>query len=237
MAREMTKNALAVRVRLVRSPRRNPQFVLDVDVEFPPGVTVIFGPSGAGKSTLLDCIAGLLKPQKGKIAAGNETLFDAEGRIDCRPEHRRIGYVFQSLALFPHMSVQENVTYGLENLSPAQRQQRAAEILAAFRIEKLGSSKPGELSGGEQQRVALARSLVTQPRVLLLDEPMTGLDAELKTSIAQDLLAWNTEHKIPILYVTHSKDEAAALGGRMVLLKNGRVTQRMETTTSAQEVR
>jgi len=101
----------------------------------------------------------------------------------------------------------------------------------------LGSSKPGELSGGEQQRVALARSLVTQPRVLLLDEPMTGLDAELKTSIAQDLLAWNTEHKIPILYVTHSEDEAAALGGRMVLLKNGRVTQRMETTTSAQEVR
>ena len=119
---------------------------------------------------------------------------------------------------------------------PAEQQsQHAGEILSAFHIEGLRSRKPGELSGGEQQRVALARSLVTQPRVLLLDEPMTGLDAELKTSITQDLLAWNDEHRIPILYVTHSKEEAAALGGRMIFLKNGKVVEQAGTTRPTQQ--
>jgi molybdate transport system ATP-binding protein len=225
MAGEMTHSALTVRVHVERSPRRSPKFVLDVALDFPPGVTVIFGPSGAGKSTLLDCIAGLLNPQSGKIAVNSATLFDSDATINVRSEHRRIGYVFQSLALFPHMSVLRNVTYGLANLAPEQQTQRASEILAAFRIDAFAARKPGELSGGEQQRVALARALVTQPRILLLDEPMTGLDSNLKTSITQDLLSWNAQHKIPILYVTHSKDEAAALGGRMVFLKNGRLAE------------
>lgn len=221
----MTQAALAIRVHLERSPKSNPKFILDVALEFSPGVTIVFGPSGAGKSTLLDCIAGLLKPQKGKITVENETLFDADTRLDLRPEQRHIGYVFQSLALFPHMTVQENVTYGLANLSPEEQNQRADEILTAFRTESLRSRKPRELSGGEQQRVALARSLVTQPRILLLDEPLTGLEADLKSSITHDLLAWNEQQKVPILYVTHSKEEAAALGGRMIYLRDGRVTQ------------
>jgi molybdate transport system ATP-binding protein len=231
MAGEMTRPALTVQVHLERPPRAKPRFVLDVALEFATGVTMIFGPSGAGKSTLLDCIAGLLKPQKGKIAARDEMLVDSDANIDVRPERRHIGYVFQSLALFPHMSVHDNVTYGLANLPAEEQNQRASGILSAFHIEGLRSRKPGELSGGEQQRVALARSLVTQPRVLLLDEPMSGLDAELKTSIIQDLLAWNDEHKIPILYVTHSKEEAAAVGGRMIVLKNGKVTERAESTS------
>jgi molybdate transport system ATP-binding protein len=237
MAGEMTQPALMVNVHLERPSRSNPKFVLDVALEFPTGATIIFGPSGAGKSTLLDCIAGLLKPHRGKITTGDETLFDTEAGIEIRPERRRIGYVFQSLALFPHMTVQNNVTYGLAHLPPEQQNQRATEILSAFHIETLRSRKPGELSGGEQQRVALARSLVTQPRVLLLDEPMTGLDAELKASITQDLLAWNTHRKIPILYVTHSHEEAAALGGRMVFLKNGRVVEQTEPVTSAPRTR
>jgi molybdate transport system ATP-binding protein len=228
MACEMTQTALSVRINFDRSSRSHSKFVLDVALEFDPGVTVIFGPSGAGKSTLLDCVAGLLKPQRGKITANAETLFDADAAIDVRPERRQIGYVFQSLTLFPHMTAQENVKYGLVNLSPEQQNQRVNEILSAFRIELLRSRKPRELSGGEQQRVALARALVTQPRVLLLDEPMTGLDAELKASITQDLLAWNDRHHIPILYVTHSHEEAAALGGRMVFLKNGRVVDQAE---------
>jgi molybdate transport system ATP-binding protein len=219
----MTQPALSVRVYLKREIRRSPQFVLDVALEFAPGPTVIFGPSGAGKSTLLDCIAGLLKPNRGKIAVEAETLFDAETDVNLRPEQRHIGYVFQSLALFPHMTVQQNVTYGLATLSADQQTHRASEILSAFRIESLLSRKPRELSGGEQQRVALARSLVTQPRILLLDEPLTGLDTDLKESITQDLLAWNARHKIPILYVTHHKNEAAALGGRTVYLNSGKV--------------
>jgi len=153
-------------------------------------------------------------------------LLDTDSGVDVRPERRHIGYVFQSLALFPHMTVQDNVTYGVANVPSEQRNRLASDILSAFHIDALRERKPDELSGGEQQRVALARSLVTQPRILLLDEPMSGLDADLKASITQDLLAWNDEHKIPILYVTHNKEEAAALGGRMIFLKNGRVTEK-----------
>jgi molybdate transport system ATP-binding protein len=230
----MTQPTLTVNVHFERPPRSSSKFVLDVALDFAPGTTIIFGPSGAGKSTLLDCLAGLLKPQRGKITIGDDTLFDADADINIRPERRQIGYVFQSLALFPHLTVQNNVTYGLANLPAAEQNRRAAEILSAFRIEALRSRKPNELSGGEQQRVALARSLVTEPRALLLDEPMTGLDAELKASITQDLLTWNAQHKIPIVYVTHNQKEAAALGGRTVLLKNGRVVDQTLHATSAQ---
>jgi molybdate transport system ATP-binding protein len=231
MAHEMTQTALTARIHFDRSSRSNSKFVLDVALDFDPGVTVIFGPSGAGKSTLLDCVAGLLKPQRGKITVSGETLFETDAGIDTRPERRHIGYVFQSLALFPHMTAAGNVKYGLASLSPEEQNQRVDEILTAFRIEALRSRKPRELSGGEQQRVALARALVTQPRALLLDEPMTGLDAELKASITQDLLTWNDRHKIPILYVTHNHEEAVALGDRMVFLKNGRVIDRAEKIT------
>jgi molybdate transport system ATP-binding protein len=225
VAGEMSDSSLRINVQMERSQRRSPKFVLDVALEFSAGVTVVFGPSGAGKSTLLDCVAGLLKPQKGKISIGSEKLFDADAKIDVRPEHRRIGYVFQSLALFPHLTVYDNVTYGIANHPLEQQKQRADEILTAFHIDALHLRRPSELSGGEQQRVALARSVVTQPRVLLLDEPMTGLDTELKASITQDLLSWNEKRKIPILYVTHNKEEAAALGGRLVFLKSGKVVE------------
>jgi molybdate transport system ATP-binding protein len=243
----MTQSALSARIYLERSSRRSPKFVLDVALEFAPGATVIFGPSGAGKSTLLDCIAGLLKPQKGRIAAGDEIFFEAQAQadaaantnaaVDISPEHRHVGYVFQSLALFPHMTVHANVTYGLAHLRPAEQNQRASEILSAFRIDSLRSRKPSELSGGEQQRVALARSLVTQPRVLLLDEPMTGLDTELKASITQDLLAWNDQHKIPILYVTHNHEETAALRCPMIFLKNGKVAEQAESIAPVAQTR
>jgi ABC-type sulfate/molybdate transport systems ATPase subunit len=170
---------------------------------------------------------------------GDETLFDTDAGAgtNARPERRRIGYVFQSLALFPHMTVQDNVTYGLADLRPEQQNQRASEILSAFQIDSLRSRKPSELSGGEQQRIALARSLVIQPRVLLLDEPMTGLDAELKESITQDLLKWNAHHEIPILYVTHSQDETAAVGGRVIFLKNGRIARQPDSVTPVVQTR
>jgi molybdate transport system ATP-binding protein len=223
VAGEVKTTGLTAQVRVERRSANTPSFVLDVSIEALPGVTILFGPSGAGKSTLLDCIAGLLRPNAGRITSGEEVLFDSESGLSLPPQKRRIAYVFQSLALFPHMSVEANVSYGLAGLEDKQRCARVGAILEAFRVEKLRARKPSEISGGEKQRVALARSLVTLPRVLLLDEPLTGLDAELKTSITDDLRAWNAAQEIPILYVTHTRDEVDALGERVIAMEQGRV--------------
>ena len=215
--------ALTASVKLARIRALSSPFLLDISIEVPPGITILFGPSGAGKSTVLDCIAGLARPDAGRIAAGEEVMFDSQAGVNCPPQARRIAYVFQTLALFPHMSAEENVAYGLDGLPHQQRAARVEEILKAFRVEKLRARKPLEISGGERQRIALARSLVTQPRVLLLDEPLTGLDAELKAAIVDDLRAWNVARRIPILYVTHTREEVDALGERVIAMDRGRV--------------
>jgi len=214
---------LTARVRKMHRGGAATSFLVDLDVEVPPGITILFGPSGAGKSTLLDCIAGLMQPDDGRIEIDGEVAFDSERKVNVPPQRRQVAYVFQSLALFPHMTVEANVAYGLRDAPEQARTARVAEILEMFRVEKLGARKPREISGGEKQRVALARSLVTLPRVLLLDEPLTGLDAELKASIIDDLRAWNAAHKIPILYVTHSREEVDALGGRVIALELGKI--------------
>jgi molybdate transport system ATP-binding protein len=220
---QVNSAALAASVKLERIRVGSSPFLLDISIEVPPGITILFGPSGAGKSTVLDCIAGLASPDAGRIAAGEEVMFDSQSGVNCPPQARRIAYVFQTLALFPHMSAEENVAYGLDGLPHQQRAARVEEILKAFRVEKLRARKPPEISGGERQRIALARSLVTQPRVLLLDEPLTGLDAELKAAIVDDLRAWNAAHRIPILYVTHTREEVDALGERVIAMDRGRV--------------
>jgi molybdate transport system ATP-binding protein len=136
---------------------------------------------------------------------------------------RRVGYVFQSLALFPHLTVEQNVQYGLAQLPQEKRAAQASAILQAFRISHLASRYPRETSGGESQRAALARTLVTDPTVLLLDEPLAALDAATKGKIIDDLREWNDAHRIPILYVTHSREEVFALGDRVVVLDSGRI--------------
>jgi molybdate transport system ATP-binding protein len=198
-------------------------FDLDVSLNLSAGITILFGPSGAGKSTLLDCVAGLLTPDSGLIAAGQNVLFDSANRTNIPPQGRRIAYVFQTLALFPHMTVEQNVEFGLAHLDPRERRARSTELLTAFRVDNLRHQRPSQISGGEKQRVALARSLVTLPRVLLLDEPLTGLDAELKSAIVDDLRAWNAANVIPILYVTHSRDEVDALGERVIAIDRGSI--------------
>jgi len=223
VASELKPDALIAKIRASRRNKNSSPFVLDLSVEVPPGITILFGPSGAGKSTLLDCIAGLVRPEEGRIALGEKLLFDAETRLELPPQGRKIGYLFQSAALFPHMSVEENVAYGLDKVPANATQEQVREILEAFRVGALRARRPGEISGGEGQRVALARSLVTGPRALLLDEPLTGLDAELKSAIVDDLRAWNAAKRIPILYVTHSREEVDALGERVIALENGRV--------------
>jgi molybdate transport system ATP-binding protein len=214
---------LTAQIRKVRRSAGVPSFVLDVSIEVSPGITILFGASGAGKSTLLDCIAGLARPDDGQITVGGDRLFDSGCAIHVPAPKRRIAYVFQTLALFPHLSAEDNVEYGLSELPEKERRERVQAILKAFRVEKLRKQKPSEISGGERQRIALARSLVTGPRVLLLDEPLTGLDAELKAAIVDDLRAWNAANGIPILYVTHTREEVDALGERVIALDNGRV--------------
>jgi molybdate transport system ATP-binding protein len=201
--------------------RLGKDFELNLSVALPPGITILFGPSGAGKTTLLNCVAGLVHPDQGRIATQQKVLFDSDRGINLSPQFRRVGYVFQDLALFPHLSVLSNVEYGLFQLDREQREQRSAAILESFRIAHLGSRKPTEISGGERQRVALARALVIDPSILLLDEPLAALDAITKSKIVEDLRAWNQEHRIPILYVTHSRDEVFALGERVIVLENG----------------
>jgi molybdate transport system ATP-binding protein len=198
-------------------------FELDSAFEIPAGITILFGASGAGKTTLLDCIAGLATPDSGWIAIGKQKLLDLERGTNLAPQQRRIGYVFQDLALFPHLSVKKNIEYGLQSLGGSERQRRSDALMASFRISNLRARKPAEISGGERQRVGLARALVTDPCLLLLDEPMAALDAPTKSKIIEDLRAWNNDHGIPILYVTHSREEVFALGERVLVLENGRI--------------
>lgn len=171
---------------------------------------------------MLDCIAGLERPDAGVIRIGAKVFFDSDAGIDLKVPHRNVGYVFQDLALFPHLTVEGNVLYGLRGRS-GEREARVRAILEAFRIAELRKRRPSEISGGERQRVALARSLVTDPCILLLDEPLAALDAPTKSRILDDLRAWNDAHRIPILYVTHSREEVFALGNRVLILESGRV--------------
>jgi molybdate transport system ATP-binding protein len=206
-----------------RFAAQSQQFALDVAFRALPGFTILFGPSGAGKTTLLDCVAGLATPDAGRISIADRVLFDAAQHIDLPVAKRRVGYVFQSLALFPHLTVEQNVQYGVAHLPLSERAVRAAAILQAFRIPHLAQRHPREISGGESQRVALARTLVTDPALLLLDEPLAALDAATKSKIIDDLRVWNQEHRIPILYVTHSREEVFALGEHVLVLDAGRI--------------
>ncbi len=199
------------------------RFKLEVAFQVQSGFTILFGASGAGKTTLLDCIAGLSAPDSGHISIGERVLFDSSQQINLAVAQRRVGYVFQSLALFPHMTVEQNVAYGLAHLPQLERMPRVASILEAFRIAPLARRNAREISGGESQRTALARTLVTDPAVLLLDEPLTALDAPSKSQIIDDLREWNRTHGIPILYVTHSREEVFALGERVLILDAGRI--------------
>jgi len=208
----------------VRIEKKIPQtFELDVSFGVGPGITILFGASGAGKTTLLDCIAGLLTPHAGTIAVGSRALFDSERRINLPAQQRNVGYVFQDLALFPHLTVEANVAYGLTGLTAQERRARSAAMLGLLRISHLIKRRPAELSGGERQRVALARALVLQPSILLLDEPLSGLDLPVRMKIADDLRQCIKDSAIPALYVTHNRDEVFALGEKMLVIERGQI--------------
>src|SRR5271157_827671 len=187
-------------------------FSLDVSFLLNPGLTVLFGASGAGKTTVLDCIAGLQKPDSGRAAFGAMSLFDSSMDVDVPTRERHVGYLFQTLALFPHMTGRQNIEYGLASLTNDERIRRVTEVAESFAISQVLERRPSQVSGGERQRIALARALVTRPRALLLDEPMTALDAVTKSKIIDDLRRWMAVHAVPVLYVTHDRQEVYALG-------------------------
>jgi molybdate transport system ATP-binding protein len=214
---------LEARLRFERPGRHHVPFELDVDFKIGKGITILFGPSGAGKSTLLDCIAGLLKPRDARVTLGQKVLQDSTTGTYLPPQERHVAYLFQAPTLFPHMTVEENAGFGLAELGTEERKAAVYYLLEVFRVAHLARRKPGEISGGEAQRVALARALAPSPRAALLDEPLKGLDAELKSSIVDDLRAWNRVNRLPILYVTHQRDEVDALGERVIALDGGKV--------------
>jgi len=220
-AADSTKDARVLSARFRK--RHALEFELNIDLVASPGFTIVFGASGAGKTTLLDSIAGLSTPESGSISVGSRVFFDQRSHLNLHVAQRNVGYVFQELALFPHLTVEGNIGYGLDRLPAAKREQNITAILKTFHIAPLRQRRPREISGGERQRVALARSLVTDPCILLLDEPLAALDAPTKARILDDLRRWNEAHRIPILYVTHSRDEVFALGERVIVLERGRV--------------
>jgi len=187
---------------------------------------VVFGPSGAGKSTTLAAISGLVRPKAGRIALGESVWFDAARNVDLPPEARQLSLVFQSLALFPHMTALANVGYGIDRkLSSEERSAEALAMLERMKVGHVAARRPATLSGGEAQRVALARAFARRPRVLLLDEAFSALDRELRYELGADVRAAVAEARIPALLVTHHRMEARAVGDHAVRLEGGRITR------------
>jgi molybdate transport system ATP-binding protein len=209
-----------------------PDMVLRPQLPIGPGITVLFGPSGAGKSLVLQCVAGLVRPDAGRIAIGDRVLFDLERGVDLPPQLRGVGYVPQDYALFPHLTVAKNIAFGLQG-TPSQRAQAVVEeILVLMGLDGLARRRPDELSGGQQQRVALARALVRRPQILLLDEPFAALDASVRAELRQQLRNLRSRFDIPTLFVTHDLSEASFVGDQMAVMDHGQVHQ----VGSSQEV-
>jgi molybdate transport system ATP-binding protein len=202
--------------------RRQGTFELQIDLEISGQAIGIFGPSGAGKTSLLELVAGLRRPNQGRIAVDDFVLTDVAGRLFISPEKRGTGYVPQDLALFPHLSVRKNILYGCDRGTDSSATIDFDAIVEVLEIGSLLGFSVAQLSGGQKQRVAFARALLAQPRLLLLDEPLVGLDHELKRKIIPCLQSIRDEFRLPMLYVSHSPDEVIALCDRVIVLHAGR---------------
>lgn len=200
-------------------------FTLDVSLSVGPELVVLFGRSGAGKSLTLRAVAGLFQPERGRIVLNGRVLFDGSTRVNLSPQSRRIGYVPQSYALFPHMTAARNIAYALHSLPRSDVARRVAGMLALVELSGLEQRRPAELSGGQQQRVALARALVREPDALLLDEPLSALDAPTRADLRRNLRELQRHFQIPVLFVTHDLAEAYFMADRIAVYGEGRILQ------------
>ena len=200
-------------------------FELDVSWEINNELAVLFGNSGSGKSLTLQMIAGLIGPDQGVIRLDDQLFFDSASGTALRPQDRELGYVFQDLALFPHMTVHQNVLYGCHGISKTERLARADKMLKRFRISELWDRLPSQISGGQKQRVALARALIRRPRALLLDEPFSALDAGIRLEMVRLLKEVRHEFAIPVVMITHDLHEARALADRVFVYAEGKVVR------------
>ena len=202
-------------------------FTIDIDISFDGGILVIQGESGAGKTTLLDCIAGLKSPDRGRISIGDRLLYSSEKSVNLPVKDRSIGYSFQSYALFPHMSVIDNVLYGLKckrikDLSYAEK------VLNSFGIHHIKDKFPSNISGGERQRTSLARAIATKPSLLLLDEPFSALDGDTKALVYEEFLNFKENFHMDTILITHDEKEAKLLGDTIIKMKDGKIIHTSE---------
>ena len=212
--------------RLLRVDAQTPVGSIHLELAVAPGETLaLAGPSGAGKTSVLRIVAGLLRPDRGVVVCGDDTWLDTERGIALAPERRRCGYVFQDYALFDHLSAAQNVAYALHDRPRGDRRRRALELLDRFGLTGRAGARPHELSGGERQRVALARALAREPRALLLDEPLSALDARTRAGATRELATALRDAHVPTILVTHDFGEAARLGDRVAVMDSGRVVQ------------
>lgn len=201
------------------------EFLLDVSFSVGDGITILAGASGSGKTTTLRLIAGILTPDEGVIEINSQCFFDSSRKINLSIQQRRVGFVFQDYALFPHLTALQNVAYGIKANAQNLKNEKAREMLALFHIEPLAKQFPFEMSGGEQQRVALARALASDPMIVLLDEPLSAVDVEMRRKLLDEIENAQRQSKIPFVYVTHNETEAARLGTHRIVLKDGKLIE------------
>src|SRR5271170_6567656 len=200
-------------------------FALDIEFRAAAGITVLFGPSGSGKTLTLDSIAGFVRPDEGRILVDDEILFDGATGVHLRPQARNCGYVFQNYALFPHMTLRENLVFAAERRPRLERHRRVNEMIERFRLADAAGRRPHEVSGGQRQRCSIARALIVAPKLLLLDEPAQGLDAPLRAEFYDVLRQVRADFETPALLVSHDLDECFELGEEMLILHDGRIVQ------------
>jgi molybdate transport system ATP-binding protein len=208
-----------------RIKRSLPGFDLNVELSLNRELLAILGPSGSGKTMTLQCIAGLMKPDEGYIELAGKVLFDSEKGVNLPPQKRRVGFVFQSYALFPHMTVWENVAYSIRHLPGPEVKQRVERLLNTMNVAPLTGRYPRQLSAGQQQRVAIARALAPDPEILLMDEPFSALDSQLKERLELELAALHREYRGSMLLVTHDLAEGYKLGSQVAIYQAGRIAQ------------